>query len=62
MPTYNYKCHDKECNHDFEIRQSIKDDKLKVCPKCNKETLEKVISAPLVQFKGNGWFATTGKY
>lgn len=62
MPTYKYQCTKEECKHTYEIRQSIKDNALTKCPICNKESLVKVLYAPMVTFKGNGWFATDGKY
>ena len=42
MPTYNYRC--QECGHEFEVRQSMKDEPLKECPECEKERLQKVIT------------------
>lgn len=68
MPTYTYKCfhEDKEnknkCEHQFDIVQSIKDDKLKECPVCHNQSLERLISAPMVVYKGAGWFKTSGSY
>ncbi len=31
---------------------------LRTCPKCGKEALDQLISAPAVQFKGSGWYVT----
>jgi putative FmdB family regulatory protein len=60
MPTYEYKCSD--CNHTFEIIQSMKEDPLKICPDCHKETLKKLVSggAGLI-FKGSGFYLTDYK-
>jgi putative FmdB family regulatory protein len=44
MPTYDYHCDD--CDYTFEEKQSFKDEPLKVCPKCEKETLYKLITIP----------------
>ena len=47
MPLYEYECTDKDCITDhasFEVRQSINDDPLVVCPECGKPTLKKVIA------------------
>lgn len=33
MPTYSYEC--SSCGHTFEHRQSMSDEPLTVCPKCN---------------------------
>lgn len=65
MPTYSYKCN--ECGHQFDIRQSIKDDKLTDCPECKKDNaLTKLITAGGgFQLKGKGWFGkskTTSGY
>ena len=48
MPTYQYEC--EPCKFAFETYQSIKDSPLVMCPECNKETLQKVISG------GSGYF------
>lgn len=39
MPNYHYQCNDVNCQHEFKINHSIKDDILKKCPKCNNLTL-----------------------
>ena len=41
MPTYPYICED--CNYEFEEEHSIVDEPLKTCPKCNKDTLKRLI-------------------
>ena len=57
MPTYDYRCND--CGHEFEEFQSIKADALKTCPKCQKETLERLIGAgAALIFKGSGFYLT----
>lgn len=60
MPTYTYRC--SNCNTVIEVKQSINDDKLTHCVECYKDTLERVIQAPAVVFKGQGWFKTSGRY
>lgn len=51
--TYEYEC--TECKHAFEADQKITDDALTTCPKCNKESLIKVISGGgFVLFRGSG--------
>ncbi len=55
MPLYEYEC--KKCGHRFEKIQKFSDEPIKVCPKC-QGAVEKVISAPAVQFKGAGWYVT----
>ena len=37
MPTYGYKCTNKECKFKFEALQSITAMPITVCPKCGKE-------------------------
>ncbi len=54
MPIYEYQC--KTCGRKLEKRQKFSDAPLTVCPYCSG-TLEQLISAPAVQFKGGGWFA-----
>ncbi len=44
MPTYCHKCSDVECAHEWEDIYSISAEPPKVCPKCNKETAQRVIS------------------
>jgi putative FmdB family regulatory protein len=55
MPLYEYHC--KKCKHTFEKIQSFSDAPVKKCPKCGGP-VEKLLSAPAVQFKGTGWYAT----
>ena len=62
MPIYDYKCSD--CEHEIEVIQRISDKPRVTCPKCNKKTLKKLISAPSFRLKGGGWYETdfkTGK-
>lgn len=44
MPTYEHICRNKECNNEWEDNYSITKDPPKVCPLCNQETAERVIS------------------
>ncbi len=43
MPEYHYKCSGKRCKHEYEVSHSIKGPFHLKCPKCKKETLERVI-------------------
>jgi len=54
MPIYEYQC--QHCHRTLEKRQKFSDPELTVCPHCGGK-LEKLISAPAVQFKGGGWYA-----
>lgn len=54
MTTYSYKC--DECLYEFDAKQRMTDDSLKICPECNNVALRRVItttSKPI--FKGGGW-------
>ena len=55
MPLYEYEC--KKCHHRFEKIQKFSDPHVKRCPECGG-SIEQVISAPAVQFKGSGWYVT----
>ena len=55
MPLYDYRC--KKCGHRFEQIQKFSDPEIKTCPKCGGE-VERLLSAPAVQFKGSGWYVT----
>ena len=55
MPLYEYKCRD--CGSTFEYMQKASDPPKKKCPKCGG-LLVKVITAPALQFKGQGWYVT----
>jgi putative FmdB family regulatory protein len=55
MPLYEYQC--KKCSHRFEKIQKFSDKPVKKCPECGG-SVEQVISAPAVQFKGSGWYVT----
>jgi len=56
LPLYEYLC--RACGHRFEQIQKFSDPILKRCPNCKKLKLEKLLSAPAVQFKGSGWYVT----
>lgn len=53
MPLYEYRC--KNCGHQFEKIQSFSAPEEKECPVCQSE-VEKLLSAPAIQFKGSGWY------
>src|SRR5436305_11272641 len=55
MPLYDYRCH--KCGETFEVRQKFADELLKIHESCGGE-LERLISAPALQFKGTGWYVT----
>jgi putative FmdB family regulatory protein len=46
------------CGHEWEFEQSIKDDPLKVCEKCNQDTARRQISRGVgFILKGGGWYS-----
>ena len=55
MPIYEYEC--RKCNAHTEVLQKYSDKPLTKCRKCGGR-LEKMLSAPAIQFKGSGWYVT----
>lgn len=61
MTTYEYKCSNTECNHEWESEQKMSEDAIKICPKCKCETAVRLISGGTgFQLKGQGWFKSGG--
>jgi len=59
MPTYDYKCDNSQCHHEFDAFQGINDNPLQKCPKCGENTLRRLIgSGGGIIFKGTGFYAT----
>ncbi len=56
MPVYEYRCN--KCGHEFEEFQRITEDPIRKCPKCGKQTVERLISKTSFVLKGSGWYAT----
>jgi putative FmdB family regulatory protein len=55
VPLYEYQC--KKCKHRFEKIQKFSDPPVRKCPECGG-TVEQLLHAPAVQFKGTGWYVT----
>lgn len=55
MPLYEYHC--TACSERIEVLQKVSAPPLAVCPRCGGH-LEKLLSAPALQFKGTGWYVT----
>jgi putative FmdB family regulatory protein len=53
LPLYPYRC--TQCGHRFEKIQHFKDEPIKACPECGG-AVERVLTAPGLQFKGAGWY------
>jgi putative FmdB family regulatory protein len=54
LPLYEYQC--DRCGR-FEVIQKFSDKPLKVCKKCGGP-VQRLLSAPAIQFKGTGWYVT----
>ena len=54
MPLYEYECPKDGL---FERIQKFSDPPLEACPTCGGP-IEKLLSAPAIQFKGSGWYIT----
>jgi len=54
VPLYEYQC--PRCGR-FEIIRRFADAALTICPTCGAE-VQKLFSAPAIQFKGTGWYVT----
>lgn len=55
MPLYEYEC--LSCGGRSEVMQKFSDSPLQTCDACGG-ALERLISAPAIQFKGTGWYVT----
>ena len=55
MPIYEYEC--RKCKAHSEVFQKLNDKPPTKCRKCGGR-LERMISAPAIQFKGSGWYVT----
>ena len=54
MPLYEYECPKDGL---FELVRKFADPPLSACPTCGGP-VEKLLSAPAIQFKGTGWYIT----
>lgn len=53
MALYEYQC--QQCGEIFELIQKFSDEPLTVHEKCGGK-VERLVSAPALQFKGSGWY------
>lgn len=56
MPTYQYKC--LECDHRFELFQSMTDDPVTKCEKCGGRVKRLIGTGAGFIFKGSGFYCT----
>ena len=59
MPTYEYKC--RKCGYEFEKFQSITEEPLKVCPKCEGEVFRLISKNCSFILKGSGYYSTDNR-
>jgi putative FmdB family regulatory protein len=55
MPIYEFEC--RKCKARSEVLQRLNDKPPVKCSKCGGR-LERLTSAPAIQFKGTGWYVT----
>ena len=53
MPLYEYRC--KSCGERTEVLQHLNEPPMRFCPRCGG-AVEKMLSAPALQFKGSGFY------
>jgi putative FmdB family regulatory protein len=55
MPLYEYQC--ESCGVRFEVIQKFSDAPVDTCRNCGGK-VQRLLSAPAIQFKGSGWYIT----
>jgi len=55
VPLYEYQC--ANCGKRTEKIESVSGPHLKKCPSCGGK-VERLLTAPAIQFKGSGWYVT----
>ena len=55
MPLYEYQC--AKCGRRTEKIENVAGPHLKKCPHCGGK-VERLLTAPAIQFKGSGWYVT----
>ena len=55
MPLYEYQC--RKCRRRTEKIEAVSGPHLKKCPHCGA-SVERLLGAPAIQFKGAGWYVT----
>ena len=57
MPTYDYRC--RNCDHEWELFQSITAKPIRKCPECGRLKAQRVIGPGAgIIFKGSGFYQT----
>jgi putative FmdB family regulatory protein len=55
VPLYEYQC--AKCGKRTEKIENVSGPHLKKCPHCGGK-VERLLTAPAIQFKGSGWYVT----
>ena len=55
VPLYEYQC--AKCGRRTEKIENVSGPHLKKCPHCGGK-VERLLTAPAIQFKGSGWYVT----
>jgi putative FmdB family regulatory protein len=55
VPLYEYKC--SKCGKRTEKIENVSGPHLRKCPHCGGK-VERMVTAPAIQFKGSGWYVT----
>jgi len=55
VPLYEYQC--VKCGKRTEKIENVSGPHLKKCPHCGGK-VERLLTAPAIQFKGSGWYVT----
>lgn len=55
MPHYEYLC--PECNNEFDVKQSIKEEIGAKCPECSTWSTKRLIGKTSFALQGGGWAA-----
>lgn len=56
MPIYEYRC--TQCEHQFEVFQSVKDEPVSTCPRCGGQVRRLISGGNGLIFKGSGFYIT----
>jgi len=55
VPLYEYQC--EKCGRRTEKIENLSGPHLRKCPHCGGK-VERMLTAPAIQFKGSGWYVT----
>jgi putative FmdB family regulatory protein len=59
MPIYEYRC--STCQFQDDLMLKVSAATTLQCPSCQKNTFEKLVSAPSFKLSGSGWYETDFK-